>query len=103
MVPDDPIFVKRNEEGNFVKVYNSTINNRLTKLCKKIGVSPISVHGLRHTHASILLSSGVSIASIARRLGHANMAITQKVYLHLIQELENQDNDVIMRSLTNLM
>jgi len=61
------------------------------------------VHGLRHTHASILLYAGVSIASVARRLGHASMTTTQKTYLHVIQELENQDIDLVMRSLSNLL
>ena len=63
----------------------------------------ISVHGLRHIHASILLYAGVSIASVARRLGHANMTTTQKTYLHVIQELENQDIGLVMRLLSNLI
>lgn len=46
---------------------------------------------------------GVSIASVARRLGHSNMTTTQKVYLHIIQELENKDVDIIMRSMSGLM
>ena len=62
----------------------------------------IFIHGLRHTHASLLLYAGVSIASVARRLGHASMTTTQKTYLHIIQELENQDVDIVMRSLANL-
>lgn len=63
---------------------------------------PISVHGLRHTHASLLILTGVSIASIAKRLGHANMTTTQQTYLHIIKELENQDTDKIMRHLASL-
>lgn len=62
----------------------------------------ISVHGLRHTHASLLLFTGVSIASVARRLGHSSMTTTQKTYLHIIQELENKDIDLVMRSLSGL-
>ena len=62
----------------------------------------ISVHGLRHTHASVLLFAGVSIGSVARRLGHASMTTTQKTYLHIIHELENQDVDLVMRSLSSL-
>ena len=54
---------------------------------------------LRHTHASLLLFAGVSIASVARRLGHASMTTTQKTYLHIIQELENKDVDLVMRTL----
>lgn len=63
----------------------------------------ISVHGLRHTHASLLLFAGVSIASVAKRLGHASMNTTQKTYLHIIQELENQDVDLVMRSISSLI
>lgn len=84
------------------KIYNSTVNSVLARLCKKANVPIISIHGLRHTHASILLFAGVSIASVARRLGHASMATTQKTYLHIIQELENKDIDLVMRSLSGL-
>lgn len=95
--PNEPIFVEENE-----KVYNSTVNNLLNRHCEKADIPTISIHGLRHTHASLLLFAGVSIASVARRLGHASMTTTQKTYLHIIQELENQDVDLVMRSLSNL-
>ncbi len=94
--PDDkPIFVNG-------KIYNSTVNNLLARHCKDAEIPIISVHGLRHTHASLLLFAGVSIASVARRLGHSNITTTQKTYLHIIQELESKDIDLIMRSLSNL-
>lgn len=93
---DEPIFVRK------PCVYNSTVNDILARHCKEIGVPVITVHGLRHTHASLLLFAGVSIASVARRLGHASMTTTQKTYLHIIQELENQDVDLIMKSLSGL-
>ncbi|SMB80067.1 Integrase [Pasteurella testudinis DSM 23072] len=83
-------------------IYNSTINGILTRLCKKVHVSPITIHGLRHTHASLLLFAGVSIASVARRLGHSSMTTTQHTYIHIIQELENQDTDIVMRHLAGL-
>ena len=79
-----------------------SVNGVLFRLCKKADIPTISIHGLRHTHASLLLYAGVSIASVARRLGHASMTTTQKTYLHIIQELENQDVDIVMRSLANL-
>ena len=50
----------------------------------------------------ILLFAGVSVGSVARRLGHASMTTTQKTYLHIIHELENQDVDLVMRSLSSL-
>ena len=93
---DEPIFVTKE------KIYNSTVNDILERHCKKLSIPVISIHGLRHTHASLLLFAGVSIASVARRLGHSSMTTTQKTYLHIIQELENQDVDLVMRSLSNL-
>jgi integrase len=92
---DEPIFIKG-------KVFNSTVNDILERHCKSAKIPVISIHGLRHTHASLLLFAGVSIASVARRLGHASMTTTQKTYLHIIQELENQDIDLVMRSLSSL-
>ncbi|EGR8815182.1 TPA: site-specific integrase, partial [Listeria monocytogenes] len=80
--PDKPIFVKS-------RVFNSTINNRLKVLCENANIPTITVHSLRHTHASLLLFAGVSIASVANRLGHSSMTTTQETYLHIIQELEN--------------
>ncbi len=94
---DDKPFFIRGE-----KVYNSTVNDILERHCLKAKIPVISVHGLRHTHASILLFAGVSIGSVARRLGHASMTTTQKTYLHIIHELENQDVDLVMRSLSSL-
>lgn len=92
---DEPIFVQG-------KVYNSTVNGILARYCKQAEMPVISIHGLRHTHASILLFAGVSIASVARRLGHSSMNTTQKTYLHIIQELENRDIDLVMRALSVL-
>ena len=94
--PGKPIFIKN-------RVFNSTINNRLKILCNRANVPIITIHSLRHTHASLLLFAGVSIASVANRLGHSSMTTTQETYLHIIQELENQDNDKIIRHLSLLM
>lgn len=95
-IPEDkPIFVQG-------RVFNSTVNGVLERYCKKLGIPVISIHGLRHTHASLLLFAGVSIASVARRLGHASMTTTQKTYIHIIQEMENRDIDLVMRSMAGL-
>lgn len=92
---DEPIFVSG-------RVFNSTVNYRLKILCNKANVPIISVHSLRHTHASLLIFAGVSIASIAKRLGHSSITTTQETYLHIIQELENQDGEKILHHLSAL-
>lgn len=96
MPPHEPIFVHG-------KAYNSTANGVLARHCKNAHVPVISIHGLRHTHASLLLFAGVSIASVSKRLGHASMATTQETYLHVIRELENKDVDIVMRTLSTLL
>ena len=93
---NEPIFARG-------KVYNSPANAALMRHCEHAGVPVISVHGLRHTHASLLLFAGVSVASVSKRLGHASMNTTQETYLHVIRELENKDVDIVMRALSTLM
>lgn len=94
---DWPIFVPHNK-----RVFNSTVNGLLEKYCYKLDIPIISVHGLRHTHASLLLYEGVSVASVAKRLGHANTTTTQETYIHIIEELENKDNDKVLHHLSQL-
>ena len=94
---DWPIFVPHNK-----RVFNSTVNGLLEKYCYKLDIPTISVHGLRHTYASLLLYEGVSVASVAKRLGHANTTTTQETYIHIIEELENKDNDKVLHHLSQL-
>ena len=94
---DKPIFVP---EGR--RIYDSTINNRLARYCEKAGIKVISVHGLRHTHASLLIFDGVSISSVAKRLGHSNTVTTQQTYLHIVKELEVRDDQKIMENMIRL-
>jgi len=51
-----------------------------------IDMPDVTFHALRHTHASQLIDEGVDIVTISKRLGHANPAITLKVYAHLFDE-----------------
>ena len=94
---DQPIFFKRD-----CRVFNNSLNRHLANYCQKANIPKITIHGLRHTHASLLLYAGVSVASVAKRLGHANTTTTQTIYLHIIQELEEVDNAKILNHLRQL-
>ena len=107
----DPIFVKAlsDESGfkptknqKYAGIYNSTLINDLAKFCEKAEVPRIGIHGLRHTHASFLFYAGVSILSISKRLGHANTKTTEQVYLHLIKDKADQDNQQTLEALSAL-
>jgi integrase len=58
------------------------------------------VHDLRHIHATTLLLNGVPVHVVAARLGHADPAITLRVYAHIIRAAETAAADVFARVMT---
>ena len=94
---DAPIFIPPGQ-----RVHNSTACKRLATLCFQADVPAISVHGLRHTHASMLLYNGVSINTVSKRLGHSSLSMTLEHYLHIIKELEERDNYKIAESMESI-
>lgn len=63
--------------------YN-TIKESFYRAIEKSGVPQITLHGLRHSHASLLISKGASIALVSKRLGHSSVAMTLSVYTHML-------------------
>lgn len=49
----------------------------------------IKLHGLRHSHASFLITKGVDITTISKRLGHANPNITLSIYSHFYKKKDD--------------
>lgn len=92
----------RTHERIFPKVTHTRIYKVLKSSLLKAGIErKIRFHSLRHTHASILLSKGVQVMSVSKRLGHASPTITMQTYAHVIRELEESDNKKIMDILTH--
>lgn len=52
----------------------------------------ITLHKLRHTHASLLTESGMTPDQIARRLGHSHSDVTQDIYIHATRKVIENDN-----------
>ena len=59
------------------------LTNHILSFEKKNGLPHISVHGLRHTFATMLNSEGIDIARISAELGHSNITTTLNVYTHV--------------------
>jgi integrase len=59
-----------------------------------VGLPELHVHDLRHVAASQLAADGASAVEIAARLGHASPAITQRVYLHLLESRDQRLADL---------
>jgi integrase len=56
----------------------------------RMGLAVISLHDLRHTHATLLLRAGVPVKVVSERLGHANPAFTMTVYQHVIPGMQEE-------------
>lgn len=73
-------------------VTNNAVNKTLKSLCKKVGAREITCHGLRHTHASMLLYRGVNVKYISRRSGHKDIVTTLQTYSHVLDEMEQKES-----------
>lgn len=74
-------------------ISNKAVTNTLKKFLLENSVGNYTLHSLRHTHASMLLSKGFSIQYVSKRLGHANIEITWRVYSHLLEELKSEEDN----------
>lgn len=61
----------------------TVFQNILIDMIDKFNLKHITLHGLRHSHVSLLINKGVDIATISKRIGHANPNITLQTYTHL--------------------
>jgi integrase len=55
-----------------------------SKVTEQAGLAGLRIHDLRHTHAAWLISAGIPLTAIQRRLGHASIAMTSDRYGHLM-------------------
>lgn len=67
-----------------------TLDNRMKKACKLLGIKKIRIHDLRHSHASLLIHLNFSPTLIADRLGHENVTTTLNIYGHLYPSKQSE-------------
>jgi integrase len=72
-----------------------TVSKTFTRLVARSGLRPLSLHGLRHTFATLGLEAGVDVLEVAAVLGHSSPAITQAVYQHTRPERKRAAVDTI--------
>lgn len=90
-------------------IFTSTIgtpidNSKMRRVFKALltcsGLPIIRFHSLRHTSASLLLSQGVPVIEVSRRLGHSRPSITLDVYGHLIPGIHNEVGEMLDELIT---
>jgi len=68
---------------------------------KASGLPRVTIHDLRHTAASLAISSGANIKAVSRLLGHADASMTLRIYSHAFEDdliKLSEDMDTMLRN-----
>lgn len=91
----DAVFVSRHG-GRFDPMW---LTKEFARVVARVDVPRITFHGLRHTHATLLLQAGVPVHVVARRLGHAKVSMTLETYAHVLPTQDGQAADAFADAL----
>lgn len=82
----------RREDGTeLLQVHIKAINN----YCRKTFGHGLCFHSLRHTHATMLLEAGEDLELVSKRLGHANISTTARVYSHVLAKRQQTEREIL--------
>jgi integrase len=71
------------------------VSREFDRLVGVYGLPRITLHGLRHTSASLQIAGGVPIEVVSKRLRHAHSGITSSIYAHLVGDAGSQAADAV--------
>lgn len=84
---------------------SNSVNKVLRTAMKNAGITgkgSFHFHSLRHVHVAYLLSQGMDLYAISKRLGHSDISTTTKVYSYLIDEMKAKSENQVEASLNGL-
>jgi integrase len=76
-------------------LHPARVTRQFSRLVQRLGLPPLSPHGLRHSHATAGLEAGVDLRVVSSRLGHASTAITSDLYQHVLPPMDRDAADRI--------
>lgn len=82
LIDSDYMFTFVGRDGKIEPLYQDYINSVLKRIIRKHGLKKITPHGFRHTHATLMIETGVDPVNAAKRLGHASSQMTLDTYSH---------------------
>jgi len=95
----DSEFIFTEPNGDLMEPNNFT--RRFRYFVDRNGFKGLRLHDLRHTNATIMLSSGVSAKVASKRLGHSNISTTMDIYSHVLDEMNKEATDKIEDKIFN--
>ncbi|MER2000405.1 MAG: tyrosine-type recombinase/integrase [Lysinibacillus sp.] len=102
MEPNEYRLLFYSEESKYKCISNSAANDLLRDITHDLRIERITLHGLRHTHASSLLYKKASIYYVSERLGHKNINTTLSEYTHVMKELREDDEQLATNLIENM-
>ena len=82
---------------------NSAVNKLLKSIERRLNFNTnYTFHSLRHSHVSFLISQGIDIFYISKRIGHKDISVTQRVYSHLLDITSKKEANKALDALTSL-
>lgn len=87
-------------EQRIFQISKSKLTRNFHQLSDEAGLKRITVHGLRHSHVSLLISKKYDIFEVSKRIGHKSVKTTQDIYGHLFDDVQKSianDLDKIRR------
>ena len=82
LIDSEYMFTFVDRDGKIEPLYQDYINSVLKRVIKKHNLKKITPHGFRHTHATLMIETGVDPVNAAKRLGHASSQMTLDTYSH---------------------
>lgn len=100
--PGEPVFFgpRANRAGHRDRLRGSSASHALPRILERSGLDHLAPHALRHGAATLMLADGVPMRVIAEQLGHANPALTARIYAHVIPEQQRRAVDSLERRRT---
>lgn len=86
----DAVFTTR--EGKRMNISSPT--QKFQKILNENNLSHLTLYGLRHTNATILIANGASVRDVAAHLGHSQTSTTMNIYAHALKSAEKQAADM---------
>jgi integrase len=77
-------FVFTDAEG--APLHPDWVSREFIRLASRAALPALSIHGLRHSHATVALQAGINPKYVQERLGHSSVAITMDTYSHVIRQ-----------------
>ena len=66
------------------------VTQDFASLVRKLGLPHLTLKGLRHAYASLMLADGVNLKIVSEALGHSSIAITGDIYSHVLPGIQEE-------------